>query len=300
MFAWEQIQKTVDYIELHLGETISMDELAEIAALSPFYYQRLFKRLVRKPVAEYIKLRRLAKAAEELPGNNRRILDIALELGFSSHEHFTRVFKSTFGMTPEAYRKNPQRLSRMTKPELLLNYVLVDEGVPLITDGIVLEFRRQRLEEEELFIGLEQKTPVSFLEGIGVESGIDPLDAVWNSFHEKKHEVPEIDPEGDEIGVLYGCSEEGYFNYFAGAKARVKHTPEEYQSWNMLPGDYVICYFEAENFEKLVMDALYKANQYLYGVWLPNHKLKTEAFCAERYKRHDPDATNMELWLRII
>ena len=58
MHAWEQIQLTLDFIEEHLNEDISTEYLAGLAALSPFYYQRLFRRLVKKPVGEYIKHRR--------------------------------------------------------------------------------------------------------------------------------------------------------------------------------------------------------------------------------------------------
>ena len=143
MHAWEQIQKTIDFIEEHLKEEIKIDELAKIAMLSPFYYQRLFSRLVKKPVAEYVKLRRMARAADYLLQKDKRILDVALDLGFSSHEHFTRTFKATFGITPEEHRKNPKTMNRMTKPELLLNYILIDEGVPLIADGIIIEINRK-------------------------------------------------------------------------------------------------------------------------------------------------------------
>ena len=66
MHAWEAIQKSVDYIENHLTEDIPIDKLAETASLSPFYFQRLFSRLVKKPVCEYIKLRKLAQAADDL------------------------------------------------------------------------------------------------------------------------------------------------------------------------------------------------------------------------------------------
>ena len=45
MHAWEQIQLTLDFIEEHLNEDISTEYLAGLAALSPFYYQRLFRRL---------------------------------------------------------------------------------------------------------------------------------------------------------------------------------------------------------------------------------------------------------------
>ena len=60
MHAWEQIQETIDFIEDHLTEEIEIEKLAGMAALSPFYFQRLFSRLVKKPVAEYIRLRRMA------------------------------------------------------------------------------------------------------------------------------------------------------------------------------------------------------------------------------------------------
>lgn len=66
---------------------------------------------------EYIKLRRVAKASEALLDKNKRILDIALDLGFSSHEIFTRTFKSTYGLTPEEYRANPVRLNNFCMPQ---------------------------------------------------------------------------------------------------------------------------------------------------------------------------------------
>ncbi len=84
MHAWEAIQKTLDHIEANLAETIEIDELAKVAALSPFYYQRLFTRLVKSSVREYIKLRRLAVAATYLQEQQRRIIDVALEVGFNN------------------------------------------------------------------------------------------------------------------------------------------------------------------------------------------------------------------------
>lgn len=300
MHAWEQIQQTIDFMEEHLDEPLKINELAKMAALSPFYYQRLFSRLVKKPVAEYVRLRRMAKAAELLRQKNKRILDIAVELGFSSHEHFTRTFKDTFGMTPEQYRKNPLPLNRMTKPELLLHYTLVDEDVPLITDGIVLEVNRRKLTQPIRFAGLEKKMPVQFVEGLGRESGVDPLDTLWREFHEKKESLLQLNADAEEIGAAYPCDDAGYFLYFAGAKTDRTDIPRGYAGWELPQGDYVVCTFEAEDFESLVMDALFKAQQYLYGMWLPNHQLKTEAFCAERYESHGSQTTRMEIWLKLI
>lgn len=299
MHAWEQIQETIEFIEEHLGEELNIDSLAKMAALSPFYYQRLFSRLVKKPVAEYVKLRRMAKAAEALLQKEQRILDIALELGFSSHEHFTRTFKDTFGMTPEEYRKNPQTLNHMTKPELLLHYTLIDEGVPLITDGIVLEINRREIVEPICFMGAKQDVPIQHLDGLGTESGIDPLDALWQSFHKQKQTVLGLSEDAEEVGVTLPSLEEGHFSYFAGAKSKTGAAPDGFMNWELPVGEYIVCSFEAENFEALVMDAIYKAQQYVYNTWLPNHKLQTEAFCAERYASHSPETTSMEIWLKL-
>lgn len=296
MHAWEQIQITVDYIEKHLSEEIKIENLAKLASLSQFYYQRLFSRLVKRPVNEYIKLRRLAKASEALLNKNKRILDIALDYGFSSHETLTRTFKDAFGMTPEKYRANPVRLNNFVMPQLLLNYTLVDENVPLIADNIVLEITRRQVLSPQFFIGLTVEEPINKMPG-GGETGVDTLAKLWDNFHEKKFTIPELKQNGDELGVAYTGSKEGYYRYFAGAEAVVNKPSEGYTSWELPKGEYIICSFEAEDFEHLIMDAVYKAHKYLFETWLPNHKLTTKPFAAERYVSHSPDTTCMEVWV---
>lgn len=299
MHAWEQIQKSIEYIENHLSEEFIIENLAKTASLSPFYYQRLFSRLVKKPVAEYVKLRRLAKSTQLLLQKDIRILDIALELGFSSHEHFSRCFKETFGITPDDYRKHPIALNQMTKPELLLHYTLIDEGVPLITEGIVLEINRQQINDSINFIGMKKDIPLQFMAGLGIESGIDPLDQLWNDFHEQKEVALKLSSDSEEIGVAYPSLVEGHFSYFAGARSRDQEVPTGFMNWELPQGTYLVCSFEAENFKALVMDALYKAQQYIYNTWIPKHKLQTEVFCAERYASHSLETTTMEIWIKV-
>lgn len=300
MYAWEQIQVTLEEIEQHLGKELPIAALANKAGLSPFYYQRLFSRLVKKPVAEYIKLRRMAKATEALLNKDKRILDIALELGFSSHEQFSKIFKDTFGMTPKDYRNAPTMLSRMTKPELSLQYTLVEEGIPLVSEGIVLEINRKTINKPERLAGLATKAPISFITGQGVDSGVDPLLKIWEDFHNIKSRIPNVLKDGDEVGLTYGGEDESFFHYFAGAQTNDLPTPSEYTEKEIPAGEYIVCSFEAENFELLVMDVLYKASQYLYQTWLPNHQIAIEAFSVERYCFHDTEMRNMEVWVKPI
>lgn len=301
MYAWEQIQLTLEEIENHLDEELTIPQLAKQAALSPFYYQRLFSRLVKKPVKEYIRLRRLARAAKLLTEEpDKRILDVALEVGFTSHEHFTRAFRDAFGLTPDEYRRYPVALNHMTKPELLMNYTLIDEGVPLITEGIVLEINRKALTSPIAFIGKTLDFPMPALNGLGVESGVDPLYQLWEDLHREEPDMPGLASNADEVGVLLPSQQEGFCRYFAGARSQGGEASQGYTCWELPVGEYVVCSFEAETFDALVMDALYKATQYVYNVWLPHHNITTDLFSAERYPTHGPGTTQMEIWLRIL
>jgi AraC family transcriptional regulator len=173
MHAWEAIEQSLAFIEENLTEEISTEKLASTAGLSPFYFQRLFKRLVNKPVQEYVKLRRLAKAVESLGNTERRILDVALDYGFSSHANFTRVFKETYGITPEEYRRDLPMLNTFDRAEVSMNYVLVDEGIPLMVGNIVLGIQRKIVEKPEIYLGLETEVQISGQIPVGESTSVD-------------------------------------------------------------------------------------------------------------------------------
>jgi AraC family transcriptional regulator len=298
MHAWEAIQKSLDYIEDNLSEDIEIETLANVAALSPYYFQRLFRRLVRKPVNEYVKLRRLAKASETLENKEKRIMDVALDCGFSDHANFTRTFKGAYGITPEKYRDCPVILNQFIKPDLILNYVMVDEDVPLIADGIVVEVTRRNLDEPRTFIGIAGEVPVSELAG-GRTTGVATTGRIWNYFHRQKPNIPYLLPNGNEFGVLYmGDAKEGHCAYMAGAEATKEATAKGYTSYTLLCGEYVVCCFEAENFAELIGSAVFKASSFMNG-WMKKHGLTCGDFAAEMYYDTDPDSSYMELWLPL-
>lgn len=295
MQAWESIQNTIKWIEVNLSEHIEMEKLTDIAHLSTFYYQRLFSRLVGKPVMEYVKLRRLANAADDLAKHQKRIIDVAFDFGFGNHETFTRAFKDTYGITPEEYRAVPRPLSHFLVPELSMKYYLVDENIPLLAEGIILEVRKTNLTAPRYFTGLTIQNPISDT------PGIDYLSELWTRFHDQKSEIRNQLPKGNEIGVSFQGKKEGCFSYFAGTE--VPDIPDiieepDYGHWTLPAGEYAVCLFEAENFYLLTTNALNKARDYMFGVWLPNHKLSSEPFMAELYFETLPEASTMEIWLK--
>ncbi len=299
MHAWESIQKVLDYIEDNLAQSHSPEELSRVAALSPFYFQRLFTRLVMRPVNEYVKMRRLARACETLDDKGRRILDIALEYGFHSHEHFTKTFKSAFGITPEEYRNNPVRLNQIMKPDLLLGYTIIDENVPLITDSIVLEISRKAINVSERYIGFSAPVSISQQTPPGDTTGIDVPGLLWDKFHKQKEGIKGLVPNGIEFAASsFGNNEDGTFTYFVGVSAIPDATSySDLVTWELPAAEYIVCTFEAESFEELITSALDKSINYLFRIWLPKHNLSTQPFSAEKYISVNPQMCKMELWV---
>lgn len=97
------IQKTLDHIDNHIIQKITVDELAKLAGFSTYHYYRIFNSFVGIPVMEYVTRRKLQYALYDL-SNGKKILDIALIYGFETHAGFTKAFKKSFGYPPSFYR----------------------------------------------------------------------------------------------------------------------------------------------------------------------------------------------------
>ena len=99
------IGDSVRYIEEHLTEELSVEEIARHIGVSSFYYQKGFAMLCGFTVAEYIRGRRLACAGNDLMLTDEKIIDIALKYGYDSPDSFAKAFTRFHGSTPSAVRK---------------------------------------------------------------------------------------------------------------------------------------------------------------------------------------------------
>lgn len=109
MESWEQINavsRMQSYIEAHLEEPITLHTLAEQAGYSPWHCAKIFKELTGKTPFEYIRMYRLSKAAMELRDRDQKVVDVAMDFLFDSHEGFTRAFRRQFGISPNEYKKH--------------------------------------------------------------------------------------------------------------------------------------------------------------------------------------------------
>ena len=107
MQGWiEGFQRSIDYIEENLTGSLEIADIAEKAALSPFYYQRIFSALCGMTVGEYIRARRMTLAAQELSGTGAKVIDIALKYGYDSPDSFAKAFQRFHGISPSKARES--------------------------------------------------------------------------------------------------------------------------------------------------------------------------------------------------
>lgn len=103
---FEGFNRVVGYIEAHLEEETDYQAMADILGYSVYHFQRLFLMVAGTSAAEYIRCRRLSKAAAELMEGGDKVLDIAVKYGYSSAGSFSRAFRAMHGMAPGEVRKS--------------------------------------------------------------------------------------------------------------------------------------------------------------------------------------------------
>lgn len=103
----EAVQQMQDYINLHIMDSITLADLANVAYYSPWYSYRIFTELTNITPAGYIRKLKLSNSALELRDNKIKILELALKHGYDSVDGYQRAFYKEFGCNPHEYAKNP-------------------------------------------------------------------------------------------------------------------------------------------------------------------------------------------------
>ena len=109
------IRRAKAFLDAHFTDRLQLSDVADAVGASPVYLTDVFRRFEGISLQRYVTQLRLARALMELP-HSTEITHLALDLGFSSHSHFTLAFRRAFGCTPSEFRRKTRR--RVEPPEL--------------------------------------------------------------------------------------------------------------------------------------------------------------------------------------
>jgi AraC-like DNA-binding protein len=131
MERWEiikAVQRMQDYMHENINSAITLSDLAKAAGYSQWHSARLFKELTGKSPFDYLRALRLSKAALILRDNQPKIIDVAFDFVFDSHEGFTRAFTKQFGLSPKKYSDNPTPIQLFMPDRIRDFYLTLQKG----------------------------------------------------------------------------------------------------------------------------------------------------------------------------
>ena len=100
----KKLQQTIDYIQAHLDEKLSLESIASALNLSVHYFCELFTQSMGIPPYKYVLQQRVDRAKQLLRNHEKSLSEIALDCGFANQSHFNRHFTKLIGITPRRYR----------------------------------------------------------------------------------------------------------------------------------------------------------------------------------------------------
>jgi AraC family transcriptional regulator len=271
-------QKALWFIESHLADTLTLDEIAGVAGVSRFHMVRAFAAATGFSVMRYVRARRLSEAARALAGGAPDILKLALEADYGSHEAFTRAFRDHFGVTPEAVRAS-------TCP----NHIKLQE--PILMDSTLtdnLQTPRFETGQPLLVAGLGERYTW--------ESGA-AIPGQWQRFQQAEPDIP-----GRIGNVTYGvcCNgdDAGNFDYIAGVEVSdFSELPREFAKVRIPEQRYAVFTHKDH------ISTIRRTITTIWNQWLPASGLKAaDAPNFERYgENFDPVTGNggLEIWVPI-
>lgn len=243
----------MDFIEKELDGELHLHEVARVAGMSQWHFQRIFRAITSETLKSYIRSRRFGRAVERLRTTEWRILDIALAAGYESHESFSRAFKKVFDRTPQEYRRSPSKQlvpRRLALDEMQVNHLHQRMSLmPMIANRP----KQQMVGLRSEFYGVD-----SDKNNIG-----DKLPPLWAEFMARLSEVPNA-VKGLCYGVVQPVSNQGeLLEYVAAVEVSATGPlPSGMQRLTVPASDYAVFTHSGDASE------IDRTVDYIYSTWL--------------------------------
>jgi len=285
------LEKAIIYIENHLGENITVEEVSRAAGYSYYHLTRQFSAVLGENVGSYIKRRRLADGAKKLLYTDKRVIDIALENGFESAEAFSRAFKAVYKVSPNGYRKNRLDLFISAKERL---------------EPELLRHRTQNITVHPSIVKLPDIKAVGLRGQTTLRDNVIPQ--LWKQFNMIVEKVPNRTVNGRGFGICEACND-GNTIYNMNDEVQFSEvTAIEVDGFESLPDIFVPkvlkggCY--AVFTHKGSLAHLKKTYDYIWGTWFlcTNETLDCREdfeLYDERYLGYDHPDSQIDLYIPV-
>lgn len=272
-------QKALWFIESHLADELTLEEIAGVGGVSRFHMVRAFAAATGLSVMRYVRARRLSEAARALAGGAPDILTLALDADYASHEAFTRAFRDHFGVTPEMVRSSTRIDNLGLQEPIVMDSTLMDNLPP----------PRFETSKPLLVAGLGERYTW--------ESGGPAIPGQWQRFHQSVENIP------GRIGkVAYGvcCNgdDAGNFDYITGVEvADFSDLPREFSRVRIPEQRYAVFTHRDH------VSTIRRTINTIWNQWLPASGLKVaDAPNFERYDQNFNSLTGdggLEIWVPV-
>lgn len=261
---FEDIVRAIDFIEDHLKENVTVQDITSPLGVSSWHFQRIFHQSIGETIGSYLRRRRLSCAFEELTTTNNKVIEIALDYQFGSPEAFSRAFKKEFEMSPLESRK-----LRPTKVPFK-KAALHREQVRHIVNEITIQPTFRNVDPFYV-VGV----PASFISPLAKRSEyMKCITEIWQEFRRREPEIPHR-IEGIAVGLIEGIASarhhihDDLMDYLACIPvSAISQVPEGLQSRLIPGGKYAV--FHSTGYHEQTQFIV----DYVYSTWLPqtNHQ----------------------------
>ena len=276
----ERLNDAVRYMEEHLTDEISYEQLGRIACCSSYHFQRMFAYMAGVPLSEYIRRRKMSLAAVDLRSRDAKVIDIAAKYGYSSPTAFNRAFQSVHGIAPSSVRN--EGVSVKSFPPIAFQIT--------VSGAAELSYR---VEQKEAFriVGLSRPLEPEIEKNFAVVPGLWQ-EAAMNGTVEKLAGMMDTAPMGI-LGVSV-CNDEEQWKYFlAAASTKKDDSLEEYMvpsfTWAIFSGEGA-CPGAIQELERRIVTEWLPTSGYEYG----------NAPDVEVYLNPDPGNAKYEVWIPVV
>ena len=288
----DTIRNTISYIEEHIYDIKSADDISHEVYLSSFYLQKGFKLLTGYTISEYIRNRRLYLAALDLRQGNAKIIDISYKYGYDTPEAFTKAFYRFHGFNPSKIKENIKNI----KVFLPLKISIIIQG------GNDMDYVIEK-KQGFRFIG--------FVREFDNETSYQEIPKYWDEVFGKNMEnlaKNDFKPQNDiekaildngigEFGICIDDNITAKFKYMVGGLYMGGNVPEGMELYDVPELTWAI--FKAIG---PLPGALQSINTKIFKEWLPNSKYSiAKPISIEWYSNGDTNSDKYEsaIWLPI-